>query len=71
MRCKWCNDILELGAPTKEQLKDEAECPWQKTHKPYEIMAGIKGQEYADAYKKYTEEYIKENNLIEPETKNS
>lgn len=71
MRCRWCNDILELGYPTREQLKDEAECPYQKIWKPYQILAEIKGREYADAYKRIIGEYIKENHLDDPETKNS
>ncbi len=61
LRCKWCNDILDLGEPTKEQLKLEAECPWKENHKEYEILAEWKGQEYADAYKEMNDRYIKEN----------
>ncbi len=61
MRCRWCNDILEMGEPTKEQLKLEDECPWKKNHKPWQICEEINGKEYAKAYKKMTEDYIKEN----------
>jgi len=56
---------MELGEPTKEQLKLEAECPWQKTCKMYQICEQINGKKYADAYKKMTEDYIKEFHLDE------
>ncbi len=59
MRCKWCDDIIDMGPPTKKQLKIEDECPWKKTKKPYEASEFVWGKKHAKAYKKMREEYDK------------
>ncbi|HEC66486.1 hypothetical protein LCGC14_1620420 [marine sediment metagenome] len=57
MRCKYCDDIIDIGAPTEEMLKIEEECPFKERNKPYEVAERIKGKEYADAYRKKREQY--------------